>query len=200
MSISIKTNEEGYTYADYLKLDDGKRREVIDGVIYLMSGPSKKHQGVQKTLSKILDIYLAGHKCQVFNAPFDVRLDPCSENKDKIIVQPDVMVICDEKKLENGKRCDGAPEVVFEILSEGGQQNDLIKKKKLYKKYGVKEYFVISPENEAVIGYKFLEGLEEIEYERLDDIIYIKEIDFKIRVSDIFGYTERIKSVVFEEL
>ena len=200
MSISIKTNEEGCTYADYLKFDDDKRREIIDGVIYLMSSPSDEHQRIQERLSRISGTYLSNHKCQVRTAVFDVRLNPCSENSDKIIVQPDVMIICDEKKLENGKRCDGAPEVVFEILSETNQENDLVKKKKVYREFGVKEYFVVNPMIEEVIEYKFIEKSEEIIYTKMEEIIHIKEIGFKIRLSDIFGHTERFEPAILKEI
>ncbi len=80
-------------------------------------------------------------------APFDVVLDEYN------VVQPDVFVVCDPEK-RDGKRINGAPDLVIEVTSSN-RSDDYIKKFELYKNHGVREYFIIDPVYERVLVYRF---------------------------------------------
>lgn len=143
-----------YTYSDYLTWKFKERVELIKGMIFKMSpAPNLNHQRISMRLSGKLDSYLEDHKCEVFHAPFDVRL-PVSRRKGKIdtVVQPDICVVCDEKKLEK-QGCKGAPDLVIEILSPGNSKTEMRDKYSVYEESGVKEYWLIDPANEAGIIY-----------------------------------------------
>jgi len=159
--MSILPNENmKYTYVDYETWDDDFRCELIDGVVYAMGAPTQAHQEILLSLATQFHIFLRGKKCKVFIAPFDVRLN--WDTKDNIVVQPDILVVCDEKKLENGKHCLGAPDMVIEILSPSTANKDLLHKCHYYREYGVKEYWVIDPVEESVSKLIFDENsLEE---------------------------------------
>jgi Uma2 family endonuclease len=81
----------------------------------------------------------------VYNAPFDVRLTRTREDKDAItVVQPDLCVICDPAKLD-ARGCNGAPDLIIEILSPGNSRTEMKDKFELYQEAGVLEYWVVSP-------------------------------------------------------
>ena len=126
----------------YEALPEDKRVEVFDGVVYDMARPSQIHQAVSMELSNIIFNYIKGKKgsCQLFSAPFDVKLS----DHPLTIVQPDIMVICDKDKLD-GKRCNGAPDFIIEIVSPGNPSDDYIRKLYYYKNYGVREYWLVDP-------------------------------------------------------
>jgi len=143
-----------YTYADYLTWRFKERVELIKGMIFKMSpAPNMNHQRISTKIVSKLDSYLDGHKCEVFHAPFDVRL-PVSRKKGRVdtVVQPDVCVVCDEKKLEK-QGCNGAPDLVIEILSPGNSKTEMRDKYSVYEESGVKEYWLIDPANQAGIIY-----------------------------------------------
>jgi Uma2 family endonuclease len=129
--------EQKYTYQDYLTWDDGERWEIIEGIPYNMSpAPRRTHQDVSMNLSGLLKNALRGKKCIPYAAPTDVILN------DENVVQPDVFVVCDPNKLTE-KGIFGAPDVIFEILSPSSTQKDRWIKKRLYERFGVKEYIII---------------------------------------------------------
>jgi len=139
-----------YTYKDYLKWDDDQRWELIDGVPFLMSAPSRLHQEVSGNLHGELYLRLKGKPCKVYAAPFDVRLN--AETLDNTVVQPDILVVCDSDKL-NDTGCKGAPDFIIEILSPSTSARDRYLKFDLYRKAGVREYWVVEPETETVAAY-----------------------------------------------
>ena len=148
--------QKKYSYEDYLKLDDGNRYEIIDGDIYDMSpAPSFTHQNISMELSTILHTFFKDKKCRVLAAPFDVRLSRKSKKNSDIIntVQPDISVICDEKKIDE-KGCLGAPDMIIEIISPSSASRDHILKKDLYEKHGVKEYWLVDPINHITTIYR----------------------------------------------
>ena len=147
-----------YTYADYLTWADDKMRELIDGFIHLMSpAPKLKHQKISGTIFGNLFKIIENSKgrCDVFSAPFDVRLPQNGEKADELIynvVQPDICVVCDKSKLdENG--CIGAPDLIVEVISKSSERRDAIEKKALYEKSGVKEYWIVYPHDEIIHVY-----------------------------------------------
>jgi Uma2 family endonuclease len=168
---------ENYTYLDYLKMNDGNRYEVIDGQLFMMASPSDWHQKMVMDVSWQLYNFFRGKPCQVRTAPFDVRLSPKSDKSDNIVVQPDIMVICDREKLSDGKACRGAPDFIIEILSSGSRSNDLIEKRSRYEKAGVREYWVVGMD--VVFKYKLIDDVY------IETIYNIKADILKVPV-DIF--------------
>nr|WP_300658211.1 Uma2 family endonuclease [uncultured Acetatifactor sp.] len=134
----------------YEALPENVRAEVFDGQIYYMASPSQIHQTILTELLVSIRNYLRkkGGDCQVFPAPFDVKLSDRPLN----IVQPDLMVVCDKDKLD-GKRCNGAPDFIIEIVSPGNPSDDYIRKLYHYQNAGVREYWIVDPRTEKVIVY-----------------------------------------------
>jgi len=138
------------TYADYASWDDDNRYELIDGVVHAMSAPNAAHQRVLVELTRQIANYLVGKPCEVFAAPFDICLMGKGD-EDDTVVQPDILVICDERKLENGKYCNGAPDLAIEILSPSTASLDRIKKLNKYLQAGVREYWIVDPVDKNVV-------------------------------------------------
>ena len=132
-----------YTYSDYLKWDDDKRRELIDGVPYLMSAPGTAHQKIIGNSHGLFWNFLRGKPCEVYIAPFDVRLN--ADTLDDTVVQPDIMIVCDQSKLDNAGII-GAPDMVIEILSPSTSKYDKTTKFNKYQESGIREYWIIDPE------------------------------------------------------
>ena len=156
MSQSMNAPERTFTYADYLTWPDNKRYELIDGVAFDMTpGPSTAHQAVFRGLFLQLGEWLKNRTCQLFSAPYEFRLAREGESEDQIrdVVQPDIAVICapdgvDEK---GGRK---APEFVIEILSPSTASKDHIRKRRLYERHGVKEYWLVHPDERIVTVYR----------------------------------------------
>lgn len=148
-----------YSYADYLTWQFDETVELIRGKIQLMCpAPTVKHQKLSRNLLLQIGNYLDKKPCQIFHAPFDVKLYDSRKTKlanQEIfsVVQPDLCVICDSHKLtEQG--CDGAPDWIIEILSKGNSKKEMRLKFELYEESGVQEYWLIYPYEQAV--YQFI--------------------------------------------
>lgn len=142
-----------YTYQDLLEMDDDKRYELIDGVLYERSSPLTIHQRIVGELYVQLYNYLSGKKCEVFIAPLDVCLSGVRNTKKEYnVVQPDVMVVCDENKITE-KCIKGAPDLIIEVASSGTRKHDILRKFNLYQMYGVKEYWIVDAETETILQY-----------------------------------------------
>ena len=189
-----KPNEnERYSYADYLTWDDGKRWELIDGQAFCMSpGPGRQHQKLSVVLTNLFYNYLQGKTCEVYTAPFDVRLvDTDKDVPDEYIetvVQPDILVVCDPKKLDE-KGVKGAPDLVIEILSPSSARNDMIVKYQIYERFGVKEYWVVHPFEQLVQVFKLQENAKYGIPDRYGtgDVISVGLLgDLKIDLNQVF--------------
>ncbi|MCL2046843.1 MAG: Uma2 family endonuclease [Oscillospiraceae bacterium] len=147
--MDARPDDKRYTYADYCKWDDGLRWELIDGVPYSMApGPSQQHQSISMSLSvKIFNFLSNNNPCKVIAAPFDVRLN--HDKEDDTVVQPDIIVVCDENKLDE-KSCIGAPDLVIEILSPTTSRHDRVTKLQLYQRYKITEYWIVDPDEKTV--------------------------------------------------
>ena len=138
-----------YTLDDYYALPDERRVELIDGVIYDMTAPSPVHQIILLQLHLQLAPCVEQHpECELFVAPCDVRLD----NDEWTMVQPDVFIICDRKQMDN-RRINGAPEFIIEVLSPSNRYHDLFRKLNKYRFAGVREYWIVDPQNQETIVY-----------------------------------------------
>jgi Uma2 family endonuclease len=140
-----------FTYENYVKWEEYPRCELIDGEIHMMSSPSREHQAISIALSSLFWNFLRGKPCQVYSAPFDVRIN--ADDADDTVLQPDIIVVCDEKKLENGKCCEGAPDLAVEILSPSNTRLETYKKFIKYRDAKVREYWVVEPEGQFVTVY-----------------------------------------------
>jgi len=142
--------EGNYSYSDYLKWQFQETIELIKGKIFKMSpAPSVIHQRISSKLHIRLGNFLTSKKCELFAAPFDVRiLDKSKSSKANqdiyTVVQPDLCVICDKEKLDE-KGCIGSPDLIIEILSKGNSKKEMKIKYALYEEAEVQEYWVIMP-------------------------------------------------------
>ncbi len=128
-----------YSWDDYQSWDDGERRELIGGEIYVMTpAPVPRHQRIASRLTRFLDEYFEGRTCDLYAAPIDVKLS------DFDVVQPDLVVICDEERIKP-THIDGAPTLVIEILSPSTAVYDRTKKLELYAHSGVREVWLVTP-------------------------------------------------------
>lgn len=142
-----QTHSVKFTYEDYqLFPDDGKRHEIIEGDHYMTPSPRTRHQVVSGNLHLILGSFIRQHRLgQVFSAPFDVVLS------DQDIVQPDLLFVSSEHSdVITEKNIRGRPDLVIEILSASTRKTDEIVKRKLYERFGVREYWIVDPELETV--------------------------------------------------
>lgn len=155
-----------YTIDDIYALPDGKRAELLDGTMYMMAPPSRKHQELSMYLSHKIQDHILQNKgnCNVYAAPFAVFLN----EDDKNYVEPDISVICDKRKLTDAG-CNGAPDWIVEIVSPGSRQMDYMRKLFKYRSAGVKEYWIVDPEKERTTVYNFEENLTE-EYNFSEDV------------------------------
>jgi Uma2 family endonuclease len=157
MGNTVVKPDQKWTYADYLTWDDGQRWELIDGAAYCMSpAPGVGHQKVSMDISRQFSSHLKGKPCQIFAAPFDVRLSEqvdASDNYVETVVQPDILVVCDKSKLDD-RGCNGAPDLVIEITSPSTAKMDLTVKYDLYEKHGVKEYWIIHPAEQTLLVFR----------------------------------------------
>jgi len=144
-----------YTYSDYLKWDDDVRYELIDGVPYLMSSPTWQHQEILGNLYLQLGNFLKGKQCKVFFAPFDVRLN--ADTFDNTVVQPDIVVICDSKKMMKTGYV-GGPDMAIEVLSPSTTRMDNNIKFSKYLQAGVREYWVVDPDNKTLAVHILKDG------------------------------------------
>lgn len=152
MGLGVKKQMRAFTYADYVSWNDKERWEIINGEAHNMSpAPDTLHQLISMELAFQIKSQLKEKPCQVIPAPFDVRLPLANQKEDDIIniVQPDISVVCDPEKLDK-KGCLGAPDLVIEIISPTTYRKDRMEKFFLYEQMGVKEYWIVSPDDRIV--------------------------------------------------
>jgi len=180
--MNLKAADKIYTIEDIYILPEGERAELIDGTMYMMAPPNRKHQDISMFLSTEIKKYIDHKKsnCRVYAAPFAVFL-----NNDNInYLEPDVCIICDKNKLtDNG--CVGAPDWVIEIVSPGTKSQDYGVKLFKYRSSGVREYWIVNPQIKVVHVYAFEKGREDIQYS-FDGIVPVGIYDdLSIRINDL---------------
>lgn len=162
MSLSLKKENKKFTYKDYLNWPEDERWEIIDGIAYNFSpAPNRIHQQISGEIFRQISNYLIDKTCQVYSAPFDVRLYDYSKNDENIttVVQPDIVVVCDISKLDD-RGCLGAPDLVVEILSQSTGYRDMDIKLNLYERFGVREYWIIHQSDKMMMVFKLKENGE----------------------------------------
>ena len=151
MADALEAPEENgrYTYADYLTWEGPERYQVIYGEAFMMASPSITHQAILMELSIQFGNWLRGKPCRVFASPLDVRLFPEDDNSDDTVVQPDLLVVCDRTKFAKGS-VNGSPDLAVEIVSPSTSKKEHFLKYGAYLDAGVREYWVIYPEQKIV--------------------------------------------------
>jgi Uma2 family endonuclease len=177
-----------YSYADYVTWQFQEKLELIKGRIFKMStAPSTEHQRISGNLHGYLFNFFKPNSCNLFAAPFDVRLlDKKKSTLDKeiyTVVQPDLCVICDEAKIDERGGI-GAPDLVIEILSPGNSNKEMKYKFDLYEEAGVLEYWIVNPADKTVFIYVLKEnqfiGMHPLIEEDSIQSKLFPELDFKL--------------------
>ena len=158
--LTLGKRQGEFTVADRDSLPDEIRTELIDGYIYYLAAPNRRHQ----TIAGLLYTELINHAlnseraCLPHIAPVDVNLD----NDDKTMLQPDVLVLCHEDR--DPRYVHGAPEFVVEIMSKPSWKRDAVLKLNKYLNAGVKEYWLVDPDQYTVTVYDFAGGTQPAQY------------------------------------
>lgn len=178
---------KSYTYLDYVSWRFNERVELIKGKIFKMSPtPSRAHQGISRNILIDLGLFLRNKKCEVYDAPFDVIL---SKGEKSTVVQADICVICDQAKLDD-KGCNGAPDIIIEILSPGNSRKEMKDKFELYEENHVRQYWIVNPLEETIIIYTLHKGkyFGSKPYV-VGDILETEIIEgFKLELQNVFHY------------
>lgn len=151
---NLALQRKNYTYEDLQNFEDEKRYELINGELYLMSSPTTLHQKIVGEIYAQLHNYLKGKKCQAFVSPLDVCLSGVKNPKKEYnVVQPDILVVCDENKITKNMGIQGAPDLIIEVLSPTSKKHDTFVKYNLYQYYGVKEYWIVDEDVGVIYQY-----------------------------------------------
>ena len=142
---------------DYSSQKDKQRYEFLDGKVVMRESPNIPHNFVSKNISNIFSYFLKGKKCIPFNDGTDVIF---KEKKDVVI--PDYFVVCNRDIIKYSGVF-GAPDLIVEVLSPKTRKNDRGYKKDLYEKYGVKEYWIVNPEDYTIEIYLIKNGKYELD-------------------------------------
>lgn len=157
---TLVKNKKECTYDDYVKTPEGSMIQLIEGqLVQEPSAPYISHQRISRKLLYKIENYVRENDCgEVFNAPTDVNLDKYN------CLQPDLLFVAKERLDIIGEKCiKGAPDLVIEILSTWTTKRDLVQKKKLYEKFGVKEYWIVHL-NDQLLEMFVLEDTQYILY------------------------------------
>ena len=178
MTIARESERKYCTLAEYRTLPEDFRAELVEGELVALSAPSRIHQKVLVSLVTRLGSYLEGKTCELYSAPFDVYLNEQDEER-PTIVQPDIVVICDPSKLRDDG-CHGAPDLAIEILSPSNRMREQAYKYELYQKYGVREYWVIDPEEKALC-------------------VYLRNDKGQLAIQDFYGASDTVKVNILDD-
>lgn len=145
-TVSPVDYKKHYTYADYYGINGDKRYEVMEGTLVMVPAPNIRHQRVSSKILHRLGNFVSDNNLgEIFNAPTDVVLP------DDVVVQPDILFICKEKAdIIKEQAIMGAPDLIVEILSPSSIFNDSVRKREIYQRFGVKEYWLVFPDEKAI--------------------------------------------------
>ena len=181
-----------FTYEDYLHLPEEKRYEIIDGDLSMVPAPSTLHQDISRNIEFILWKFVKENELGVvFDSPCDVVLSEVD------IVQPDIIFISRERlNIITEDNIQGAPDLVIEIISKSSEYRDRVIKRKLYSKYGVREYWVVDPGKKEVEVLELKEsGLEKVRVFREDEVLESGLMEgLRVDLKEVFGKILNSKS------
>jgi Uma2 family endonuclease len=188
----IPESKDKSTYADYLTWPENERWEIFDGVPYLQSATTWQHQSISSELHRQIANYMVNNPCRVFAAPFDLcipKQDEVDEEISNAVSQPDIVIVCDESKLRKTGYF-GAPELIIEITSPSTAKWDKLIKFNKFEKAGVKEYWIVEPEQRIISVFVLQEnncyGRPEV-YAEEDKIIVSIFPDLLVDLSPVFA-------------
>lgn len=183
------SQKKTYTYEDYLKLpDDRNRYEIINGELVKTPAPKTIHQGaISNLFYELKDFVRKNSLGKVYTSPCDVLLG------DENIVQPDILFIAKEnKKIITEDNIKGSPDLIIEILSPTTAYYDLIEKKELYEKFGIREYWIVDPKKHWIEVYTLKNEKYEL-FQREE------KLERKIKSNLLEGFELRLKEIFKEE-
>ena len=190
----MKYKEGYFTYEDFLNFEDEVRYEIIDGNAYGLHAPSPIHQDISRELTLIIANFLKGKSCKMYYAPFIVRLN--ADTKDDIVLQPDIVVICDKSR-QDKRSYKGAPKLVIEITSPATAHQDKSHKFEKYLQAKVPEYWIVDIVKRCVSVNKLKDEKYVTKiYEEKDKIISSVLEGCEIDLADVFPKKE-IKQVKY---
>lgn len=180
----LPLTEQVHTIEEIYALSEEKRAELIDGQIYETEPPSILHQRISIALANKIADYIDSKKgdCEVFPAPLAVFLN----NDDTTYVEPDISVICNNNKIDD-RGCNGAPDMIIEIVSKSSQRMDYLTKLFKYRTAGVREYWIVDPMKRTVLVYIFGENEDSTQYVFEDDIPVGIYSDLTINLSELLN-------------
>ena len=174
--MSFPQAETNYTAEDFYNMPDDVRAELINGKLYYMASPSRIHQKILGELHFMILRYIKSKNgtCEVYPAPFSVQL----QEENDTVLEPDISVICDPSKL-NARGCIGAPNWIIEIVSPSSVTHDYFVKLNLYINAGVREYWIVNPQDRNVTVY----SIEQ-------DMFHVKT----------YSFHDKIKAGIYDDL
>ena len=181
-----------YTYADYLTWQMEEMVELIRGKVFRQAAaaPRRIHEELTVILVTRFYAFLKGSNCKVYTAHFDVRLPVTSKSHEDIdtVVQPDLCVVCDPEKLDE-LGCVGATNLIVEILSPGNNKKELKHKYEVYESAGVREYWIIHPDERTLLIYTLDNGhyIASRLFTSGDRIGSISLPGFELDLDEVFG-------------
>jgi Uma2 family endonuclease len=173
-----------YTYHDYAQLPEGAPYQLIGGELIMTPSPVPYHQDISRNLEFLLLTYIKSQNLgKVYDAPIDVYLE------EEETYQPDIIFISrDRLSIVGEKKIEGAPDLVIEILSPATAYYDLRKKKEVYEKHGVKEYWIVDPIEKIIEVFENKEkGFELYNQARVEGKVSSRLLEnFSVDLKDIF--------------
>lgn len=168
-----------YTIEDYRALPEERRVELIDGYFYDMAAPTTIHQRIAGEIYRQISNFIMDKAgtCLPFVSPVDVQLD-CDE---KTMLQPDVAILCDEKKLRKWGIY-GAPDFILEVISPSTKRKDYTKKTYKYIEAGVREYWILDPYQKRLMVYDFEGEVYPVIY-GLDETVPVRIYDGRLQIT-----------------
>lgn len=137
-----------YTYEEFLEITkDVDRAEFIDGEIIMQATPTAQHQSIVLNIASEFRSFFLGKECRPYIAPFDIIFEDRHEEIRR--VQPDISIICGHN-LINENQFKGVPRLIVEVVSPSNASEDYVKKLNLYMRFGVEEYWIVSPKNRTI--------------------------------------------------
>lgn len=141
-----KVTQKKYTYSDYLSIDDEKRYEIYEGILTVVPAPATRHQKISWKIEYTIGGFIEENNLgDIFAAPTDVVF------AEDVVLQPDILFISKERsEIIKPQAVMGPPDLVVEIASPSTSSYDTVKKRELYQRYGVKEFWLVFPEENAI--------------------------------------------------
>jgi Uma2 family endonuclease len=133
--------------------EDHVRRELLDGELHVSPTPDNLHQLTVGEIYLQLRQQISRHRGLVVLSPSDVRLS------DKDVLQPDIYVVLKEQaSVITQPRTIGAPALAIEVLSPSNPRHDRVRKKAIYARCGVREFWLVDPRAQQVEQFVLRDG------------------------------------------